>query len=348
MNIFESIARATNRIEPFHSQFLADALTESLELDRSLFDKVWSLFAPDDWQVPVEAYIETEVSIEGGRGDICLLTDEPSKRVIGIEVKTIDDSTEPNQLSRYYSGLKKRFTNADIQLAYLTPFNDQRAGERAQSLPTVKEFNRFKQSLPYARHVSWLDVTSIPWDGSSLWKQHGDYVRNRISSEAKRKEGSERNRTISHFFGEELAARFIESLKALKSNGHTRQFTIDLKQQRESPDETASRLVAACRVLIENDRIVSSQQANNFPVKLREKFLKSPYSAIHSAMFRMTNKFDHVWIAGANDYGVRITHKDYPSGVSLVRSAGTSRLIVYLKRWVESEHLTRACGTRSR
>ena len=90
--------------------------------------------------------------------------------------------------------------------------------------------------------------------------------------------------------------------------------------------------MAACRVLIENDRIVSSQQADNFPAKLREKFLKSSYSAIHSAMFGMTNEFDHVWIAGTNDYGVRITHKNYPSGVSLVTSAGTSSLIVYLKR----------------
>ena len=146
MNIFESIARATNRIERFHSQFLADALTESLKLDRSLFRKVWTLIAPDDWQVPDEAIIKTEVSIEGGRVDICLLTNEPSNRVIGIEVKTVDDSTEPDQLSRYYSGLKKKFTDADVQLAYLTPFNEQQAGERAQSLPTVREFSRFKQS----------------------------------------------------------------------------------------------------------------------------------------------------------------------------------------------------------
>ena len=332
MNIFESIARVSNRIERFHSQFLADALTESLEFDRSLFDEVWILIAPDDWQVPVEALIETEVSIEGGRVDICLLTNEPSKRVIGIEVKIVDDSTEPDQLSRYYSGLKKKFTDDDVQLVYLTPFNEQRAGERAQSLPTVKEFSRFKQSLPHARHVSWLDVAGIPWDGSSLWEQHGDYVRNQISSEAKLKEGSDRNRSMSHFFGEEIASRFIELLEVLKSTGDARQFTIDLKQQTESPGETANKLVAACRVLIENDKIVSSQQADNFPAKLREKFLKSPYSVVHAAIFEMTYEFDHVWIAGANDYGVRITHKDYPSGVSLVRSAGTSRLIVYLKR----------------
>ena len=175
-------------------------------------------------------------------------------------------------------------------------------------------------------------MARIPWDGSSLWEQHRDYVRNQISSEAKLKEGSERNRSISHFFGDEIAARFIESLKVLKYSGDTRQFTVDLKQQTESPGETARKLVAACRILIENDKIVSSQQADNFPAKVREKFLKSSYSDVHAAMFGMTNKFDHVWIAGTNNYGLRITHEDYPSGVSLVRSAGTSRLIVYLKR----------------
>ena len=69
MNIFETIERATSRIERFHSQFLADSLQESLTGDRSLFDQVWTLVAPPDWQIPESAdqvRVIPEQGVEGG------------------------------------------------------------------------------------------------------------------------------------------------------------------------------------------------------------------------------------------------------------------------------------------
>ena len=50
LNIFQTIKCTTHRIEPFHAQFLGDALRASLTEDRSLFDGIWNLCAPADWR----------------------------------------------------------------------------------------------------------------------------------------------------------------------------------------------------------------------------------------------------------------------------------------------------------
>ena len=60
MNIFETISSTTTRIERIHSQFLADALTDSLKGDRSLFDGVWELVALPAWKVPNRAKVSAE------------------------------------------------------------------------------------------------------------------------------------------------------------------------------------------------------------------------------------------------------------------------------------------------
>ena len=52
LNVFTTIHKATHRIEPFHSQFLADALDDSIRGDQSLFDAVWRLAAPSGWELP--------------------------------------------------------------------------------------------------------------------------------------------------------------------------------------------------------------------------------------------------------------------------------------------------------
>ena len=49
-------------------------------------------------------------------------------------------------------------------------------------------------------------------------------------------------------------------------------------------------------------------------------------------LFELAQRFDHVWVEGQNDYGVRVTHRDFPSGVSLVTSDGPGRLMILVKR----------------
>ena len=177
MNIFETIEKTTTRIEPFHSQFLADALQASIGSDRLLFNAVWRLAAPEVWEAPVRADINAEEFVPGqGRIDIAIRCDSPERRMVGIEVKTTDSSVEPGQLARYWNGLSEKFPEHAIVIAYLTPFNRKWAPDKADDLATVREFDGFQANYPEARHISWLDIAAIPWDGNELWRQHRLYV----------------------------------------------------------------------------------------------------------------------------------------------------------------------------
>ena len=187
MNIFETIQKAGALNERCHSHFLADALEESVSKDgdRSLFDEVWKLIAPPDWDVPTYPEITPEYELDKGRIDIVIQSknEGESGRVVGIEVKTNEESVESGQLEKYREGLANTFPDADLAMAYLTPFNRERAGERADSLRTIREFDDFAKNFDKARHISWLDVADIPWDGNLLWEQHREYVRCHISPE---------------------------------------------------------------------------------------------------------------------------------------------------------------------
>ena len=219
MSIFETIGKVTTRIERFHSQYLADALTESLQGDRTLFNGVWDLVTPDCWDLPErpdEVKVLSEVVLDGGRIDVLIHSSSPHDRVVGIEVKTVEDSTEKGQLSRYLVGLESKFPGSQIQVAYLTPFNVSVAGDDASSVPTVKEFERLEKDCPGACHVSWLEIAAIPWDGEDLWKQHGAYMREHISSDELRKRGVAQDRNLALFFGQEAARRFWERLCSLE------------------------------------------------------------------------------------------------------------------------------------
>ena len=214
MNIFETIKTVSERVEPYHSQFLADALRDSLERDRSLFEAFWKLAAPPHWEVPEYAKISSEEVVGPGRVDICVRCDHLHKRVVGIEVKTVDASAQPGQLERYRDGMERKFPEYSVQISYLTPFNKKRAGCVADSLSTVQRFKEFANVFPEARHLSWLDVADIPWDSSDLWKQHQEYVRRYISSPNKL-EKQELNRGLADFFGEEATERFRDALADL-------------------------------------------------------------------------------------------------------------------------------------
>ena len=205
MNIFETIEKTSKRIEPFHSQFLADALQASIGGDRSLFNAVWRLAAPGQWDLPESAEISAEEVVPGeGRIDIAIRCDSPERRMMGIEVKTTDSSVEFGQLERYRNGLISGNAGYAVAIAYLTPFNRKQAPDKANGLPTVKEFDDFQRKYPGARHISWLDIAAIPWNGNELWRQHQLYVYQRISSYEKLRRSTARDKSPDH--GKNLAA----------------------------------------------------------------------------------------------------------------------------------------------
>ena len=334
MNIFETIGSVTSGIERYHSQFLADALKESLSGDRSLFDGVWCLATPRGWELPDCAEISTEAAAGEGRIDICIRSDHPVKRIIGIEVKTQDASVESEQLEKYLCGLKETYREYCVIVSYLTPFNECRAGELANKLPAVKVFDRFREKSAAARHLSWLDVADISWDGNDIWKQHQAYVRNHISSCSHLKESSvDRDRGLVEFFGEEAERGFFNELAKLGIQRRVGGTEIELRDFCKELPHLAEKLVGALKILLNVDSVSHDvKRTDKFTEGQREPFLDSPYRKVHSALFNLSEEFCHVWVQGEGNYGVRTAHKSHRSGVSIVTSRGSDRLLVGRRR----------------
>lgn len=331
VNIFESIRRVTKRTEPFHSRFLADALVDSIGGDRSLFKAVWRMATPEGWKVPEQAKVGAEDVVEQGRIDISIKSDEPARRVLGIEVKTTDSSTTQGQLERYLEGLRETYDGYEVAIAYLTPFNRERGADRAQSLPTVREFDDFCKVHPTSRHVSWLDIAAIPWNGNELWRQHQSYVRQHISSQKKLDITATRDRSLDRFFGGECVDAFWEALGDLGIASEDGGAVIELADR--APD-SADRLAESLLILATDGEGVAhnANRRDKISVDLRRQFLESPHCEIHKALFALSCHHGHVWLQGKRDYAVRVAHERYPGGVSLVRSDTPDRLKIVGQR----------------
>ena len=251
-NIFEVIRSVSSRVEPYHSAFLAAMLRSSLTSDRRLFDAFWRMATPG-WQLPEgDVAIRPEDVVRTGRVDLTLL--EGDTCVLGVEVKTRETSTSSGQLARYQKGLEEKYAGRDLAIAYLTPFNSQRAGGGASALPSVREFCKFAETFPQSQHMSWLDLAEVDWDGGELWEQHRAYVRSQIASQQQLEKWLVgRSRDLSHFFGPQAAEEFDEQLGAAVGDldGHV----LDLAHVQD-PATFAS----VFRVLIESDAVCGARE----------------------------------------------------------------------------------------
>ena len=327
VNIFETIRTVTSRTEPFHSQFLADVLSESQAENRALFDAFWRLAAPESWEVPARATITTEDKLPDnlGRIDVCIRSTNPD-RVLGIEVKTTDSSATEGQLQRYLEGLKKQPGDRAVAIAYLTPFNRERAGDLADQLPTVREHDQFSSEFQMSRHVSWLDVAEITWDDrNQLWQQHRDFVVSEISSRDKLRTRSERDRAFNAFFGDDAADAFWESLSLLGiSSSPDAGARVPLGEVDDLPA-----FVGALEKLIDDGEGISRHRVRRAPkFPRRDAFVNSRFGRVHKALFDLAEQFSFVWIQGKTNYGVRVAHENHPGGVSLVRSLDPEYLLI--------------------
>ena len=332
MNIFETIAKVSSRSEPYHSRFLVDALNDSLGGgDRSLFEGVWKLAAPN-WKVPDKALISAEEDTGDGRIDIYIRCDHPHRIIVGIEVKTIESSAEHGQLERYQEGLKTKNPEYEICVSYLTPFNRERAGDKADALKTVRVFEEFHKKCRHARHLSWLDVAGISWDGNELWKQHQEYVREHISS-CERLKNPVLNRGLAEFFGEERVECLRNALVELGISLGDGPIDIDLSMFSKDLPSFAKSLASAFEILLDYEDIShNANKRDKLADELRRPFLASPYREVHATLFALSKRYSHVWIQGDKDYGVRTAHKRHTSGVSLLRSRDHDHLEVGARR----------------
>ena len=269
--------------------------------------------------------MDSEHDVGDGKRIDLTITDVDQGKVLGIEVKTRSASARPGQLEDYecklvsgLSGLHER--DWKVAIAFLTPFNRKRAGDMAEGLPTVRLFEQFaRTSSRAARHVSWLEVADIPWDGREIWRQHQAYVRGTISRMDKLRASVARNRTFGEFFGEHAAGLFWEELDELGVRPEGTGVEIDLMDCAADPKS----LVRVLHGLIENGEGVSrSNRGDRFAEELRERFLESRWYAFHEALFELSERFPNVWIDGRKDYGVRVAHERHPGGVSLVTTVG--------------------------
>ena len=325
LNVFDSIGRATNRREPFHSQFLADALRDSIEGERSLFDAVWCLAAPNAWEPPEKPEVHSELHTRGGRRiDLCIVDDAtPKKRVLGVEVKTSSASTQSKQLEAYHYDLSVNYREADIAIAYLTPFNRKRAGSSAERFPEIRVFDKFAGQIPQARHISWLDIAEIEWDGRDIWKQHQSYVVDVIAPKRDLETDGLRSQSFFEFFGTEAAGRFYQTLEELGIETNVMGAGIDLTEF--SAD--ANSMVQAFEILILDGKgLTSAEKSDRFPDDLRRRFVESRHREFHEALFDLSRRFGKVWVEGVKDYAIRVAHERHEGGVSLVRSKGTAIL----------------------
>ena len=299
--------------------------------NRSLFDAVWKLAAPKKWDIPVEPTIVSEERLEDGkRIDICIL-DKSRGRLLGIEVKTTKASAKKGQLQDYLEGLCKKYecdkNDEDrVSIAYLTPFNRKRANNFADSLPTVWIFEEFTQDFGNACHISWLDIADIPWDGNELWRQHQAYVHQRIANYGRLHSFVSRDRAFDSFFSEGAVEDFWAFLPVYGDKTTDVGVLIDLEKHEH---DTAS-IVRALEFLIMDDVNVSrgAVRHNVFLEDVRQRFLNSKHHEFHQALFDLSARHKYVWLAGKEDYGLRVAHKRHSSGVSLVRSKGTQYLLV--------------------
>ena len=324
LNVFKSIEQATRRPEPFFSQFLADALSVSLVGDRTLFDALWRLAAPEEWEPPHCARVKPEQHTgEHRRIDICIFADDgPVRRVLGLEIKTSSASAQPGQLEAYSNGLAKKFGAANVAIAYLTPFNRSRAGEAAHTLPTVRAFEAFANTVEHARHLSWLDVADIPWDGGPSWRLFRTHIRSAIASDTKLNLTILRNRSFHDFFGEEAAVRFWEQLALIGVRPTETGAQLDLERLKVDP----GMLVRALEILVDGAEGAGPEKQDKFDCSLRERFLESTWRTVHEALFGMPRRFPNMWLEGKKDYALRVAHPRHRSGVSLVTSKGPAML----------------------
>ena len=336
LNIFESIRQVTSRQEPFHSQFVCDALSASLHRGRSLFEDVWKLLAPADWSVPAAAEVKAEAKLRDSRRIDVLIRDVTNDRAIGMEVKTVDASVRSDQLAKYWHDLCRSFGGQNsVALAFLTPFNEASLEEEPRVPKAVQAFREFSEQLAaregnafanaHLRHISWLDLAAIPWTNGALWEQHREYVFKHISGPQARNvsTGAPGTRTFEHFFGEQATGAFWSAMGevgvARSVNGVT------LEVQDFDCRGLGLALKRAVGELTKQSPFVSREVHKQSKFEHRSRFLDSPYGQLHHALFELDTA-PCIWVQGKENYGLRVAHENYPSGVSLVTSKGAGRL----------------------
>ena len=246
MNIFEVISSVTRRIEPFHSEFLSTSLRTNKKfrnqfLDLILPENLKNGFIDSSNNEILEIKSE-DVFQDKKRIDI-IIKDKNSNQIIGIEVKTSESSITVNQLSSYLEGMKLKYTDYNIYIVYLTPYNQENIPEKISpdKVPSICEFLEFNNSYNQSIHINWGNVVKLYSTNNAdnyLYGQHSQYIMDKIIDDSKllnRIESIERNRGFSEFIGDETFYNFISFLneKEISYDDIDNKFAIHLNKNED-------------------------------------------------------------------------------------------------------------------
>ncbi len=335
-SVFRTLRRVTSRQEAFHSHYLCDALRQSLEGDRSLFDHVWRRVAPSGWAVPEVVEVMTEGQLRHQRRIDILIRDPASERVVGLELKTVDASARTGQLEQYWQDLCCCYGGpASVGLAFLTPFNEVMLASEPHMPKTVEVFREFQGwvraehgpelACTHVRHVSWLDLASIPWAGNAVWEQHREYVYQHMCGPGARAVSTlVGGRTFEHFFGKRAADAFWHALEGVGVEGNRN--GVALQVSRFNGRNLADAITEAVGALTEMSEAVSRDADNDDRFAGKDMFLNSQNAHLHAAIFKLASRSGCLWLQGKKNYGLRVAHENHPKGVSLVTSRGFDHL----------------------
>ena len=331
LNIFCIIRQVNTRIEPYCSKFLAKALDKSRLGDRSLIEQTWTLSSPPDWKPPTKARIVAEEILEGNRRIDIAIFDEVLSRVLGIEVKTTDESVEPGQLERYYRLLQEKYPSKDVTVVFLTPFNEGsvievgRDSSDAFLLPSVREYHEMCRSIhpDPATHVSWRQIANIDWAGDPLWQQFVWFVQRQIASHDILEEYLRNDLSLARFFSDGAVEKFKIVMRGLTRNDGS----VRLETLARDPGALQS-FLKALTTLIEDEQRVDRRKSrqDRFVADRIAKLINSEYGRVHGEIFKLSSEYCHVWIEGKNDYGLRVAHNNHPRGVSILTSSAKDNL----------------------
>lgn len=317
MNIFKVIERATSKIEPIHSRYLADCLV----VNKEFLQAFWSKAVSGDlehWPYPGEPIVSAEEVLEGGKRIDISIRDDIAQHVMGIEVKTTDSSVKSGQLDDYLVRLKGKYPLYGIWIVYLTPFTAANAPPKPYGKKAAAEFRCFSQQNPSSSHLSWADISSLEWNEvDDVWRQHQQYVRDHICAPPP---PSVPWGSLEQDFGWETMRDFWSAIEEAGIEAIDGEIIL-------KPSDNADAIAGALKLLLTHESIRSAAKGtDNFPKELRAKFLDSPFENIHRRLFELPEEFGFIRISGRRNFGIRVPHSGEHALVSICTSKGVERL----------------------
>lgn len=343
VNIFEIIEKVTSRIEPFHSEFL----TNSFRNNKILLNKFFLLIRTSLTNDSINKFIASEELIivsedlffDSKRIDLTI-KEPKSKNIIGIEVKTSDASVSHNQLSIYHDNMIRKYSDYNILIVFLTPFNKQNLPHdiSPEEIHAINEFSSFHKNIENSIHINWDDVVDLYENTLSyenkLYIDHKEYIKTEVTSESRLKQriiNMDRNRGLAEFFGEECVGNFFESLLENNITYHEddKKMKFNLAENANNFDE----LINTFQILTNSDNLQKKSTKTN---KVNKELIKRYENGSNGIFFRLFFSYienhSYLWLEGKARIGIRASHNLYKSSGVSVFTIDENNVIVYKNR----------------